>query len=83
MNGSLTEVSFSFILFFIQIIIRKYLGESIDKLEAAINGNYMVINDLVRVLNDGAFCKQVVDSAIDRCKKLLLFSLVTLIWLIR
>ena len=44
------------------------VGDSIDKLEAAINGNYMVINDLVRVLHNGAFCKQVVDSAIDRCK---------------
>lgn len=39
-------------------------------MEAAINGNYMVINDLVRVLDNGAFCKQVVDSAIDRCKSL-------------
>ena len=46
----------------------KFLGDSIDKLEAAINGNYMVINDLVRVLCNGTFCKQVVDSAIDRCK---------------
>ena len=45
-----------------------FLGESIDKLEAGINGNYMVINDLVRVLENGAFCKQIVDSAIDRCK---------------
>ena len=43
-------------------------SESIDNLEAAINGNYMVINDLIRVLHNGAFCKQIVDSAIDRCK---------------
>lgn len=46
---------------------------TIDKLESAINGNYQVINDLVRVLYNGNFCKQIVDSAIDRCKFYLSF----------
>lgn len=49
-------------------------SESIDNLEAAINGNYMVINDLIRVLHNGSFCKQIVDSAIDRCKFMALES---------
>lgn len=43
-------------------------GNMIDKLESALNGNYMVINDLVRVLYNGSLCKQIVDAAIDRCK---------------
>jgi hypothetical protein len=54
--------------FKMRLVYCSFLGDSIDKLEAGINGNYMVINDLVRVLPNGAFCKQVVDTAIDRCK---------------
>jgi hypothetical protein len=43
----------------------------IDSLEAAINGNYNIINDLLRVLYNGPLCKRIVDTAVDRCKECL------------
>ena len=42
-------------------------GDMVDQLEAAINGNYSIINDLIRVLYNGPLCKRIVDEAIDRC----------------
>lgn len=42
-------------------------GSLIDNLTAAIMGNYHVIVELVRVLENGSYCKQLVDEAIDRC----------------
>lgn len=41
--------------------------DQIDNLKAALLGNYQVIVELVRALDQGARCKRIVDEAINRC----------------
>lgn len=43
----------------------------IETLLSALSGNYKVVLDLVRVLEDGNQCKKTVDIAIDHCEYLL------------
>lgn len=40
----------------------------VESLEEAAQGNYQVIRDLIKVLDDGKACKELVDKAIDSCK---------------
>lgn len=45
-------------------------GNLIDNLKAAILGNYHIIVELMRVLENGTACKRIVDEAIDKCEAL-------------
>lgn len=40
----------------------------VERLEEARRGEYQIIRDLIKVLEDGLNCKLIVDSAIDSCK---------------
>lgn len=42
-------------------------GNLIDNLKASILGNYHIIVELMRVLENGTACKRIVDKAIDKC----------------
>ena len=46
-------------------------SDFLDNLKAAISGNYQVIVDLVRALDQGPYWKSIVDKAIDECETLL------------
>jgi hypothetical protein len=40
----------------------------VERLEEASQGNYQIIRDLIKVLEEGKQCKSIVDSAIDNSK---------------
>lgn len=45
-------------------------SDLVDNLKAAITGNYQVIVDLVRALDQGQYCKNIVDTAVDQCNSI-------------
>ena len=53
----------------IQWVIKR--DQIIDNLMAALQGNYKIVLDLVRVLDNGIGCKRAVDLAVDRCEEML------------
>ena len=42
-------------------------GQVIDDLKNAILGNYTVVLQLTSVLQDGAYCKRLLDDILDSC----------------